>query len=54
MPTLFLDPPFDQVKYKDLLRRIFDSNAINEGGKIFLETNKHNDLQLNNLYSEYQ
>ena len=45
---IFLDPPFDQVKYKDLLRRIFDSNAINEGGKIFLEISKHNDLQLNN------
>jgi 16S rRNA (guanine966-N2)-methyltransferase len=43
---IFLDPPFDQVNYKFLIRTIFQSNVLNEGGKVFLETNKHAELEL--------
>ncbi|MDB2678213.1 RsmD family RNA methyltransferase, partial [Gammaproteobacteria bacterium] len=43
---IFLDPPFDQFDYKSLLRTIHRSNIINEGGKIFLETSKHAELEL--------
>ena len=44
---IFLDPPFDRVKYPDLFSKIYESNIINEGGKIFLETSKHTELKLN-------
>ena len=44
---IFLDPPFDKVKYSDLLSKIFKSNIINYGGKVFLEINKHTELKLN-------
>ena len=44
---IFLDPPFDKVKYSDLLSKIYESNIINDGGKVFLETNKHTDIKLN-------
>ena len=43
---IFLDPPFDQIDYKILIRTIFQSNVLNEGGKVFLETNKHTELEL--------
>ena len=43
---IFLDPPFDRIKYPDLLSKIYERNIINEGGKIFLETSKHTELKL--------
>ena len=43
---IFLDPPFDQIDYKILISTIFQSNVLNLGGKIILETNKHTDLEL--------
>ncbi|MBL6701319.1 MAG: 16S rRNA (guanine(966)-N(2))-methyltransferase RsmD [SAR86 cluster bacterium] len=43
---IFLDPPFNQFDYKSLLRAVHRSNIINEGGKIFLETSKHAELEL--------
>ena len=43
---IFLDPPFDQIDYKILIRTIFQSNILNKDGKVFLETNKHTDLEL--------
>ena len=43
---IFLDPPFDQIDYKVLIRTIYQSNVLNEGGKVFLETNKHTELEL--------
>ena len=43
---IFLDPPFDQIDYKILIRTIYQSNVLNEGGKVFLETNKHTELEL--------
>jgi len=45
---IFLDPPFDQIDYKILIKTIYQSNVLNEGGKVFLETNKHTELELNN------
>ena len=45
---IFLDPPFDQIEYKGLLRTIYQSNALKGDGKIFLESSKHTDLKLNN------
>ena len=44
--VIFLDPPFDQIDYKVLIRTIYQSNVLNEGGKVFLETNKHTELKL--------
>ena len=43
---IFLDPPFDQIDYKILIKRIYESNVLNEGGKVFLETSKHTELKL--------
>ena len=43
---IFLDPPFDQIDYKILIRAICQSNVLNEDGKMFLETNKHTALEL--------
>ena len=43
---IFLDPPFDQFDYKNLLREIYKSNIVNEGGKVFLETSKNTELEL--------
>ncbi len=43
---IFLDPPFDQIDYKILIKRIYQSNVLNEGGKVFLETSKHTELKL--------
>lgn len=43
---IFLDPPFDQIDYKILIKRIYESNVLNEGGKVFLETSKHTELEL--------
>ena len=45
---IFLDPPFDQIDYKILIKRIYESNVLNEGGKVFLETSKHTELELSN------
>ena len=45
---IFLDPPFDKIDYKILLKKIYQSNRINDNGKIFLETSKHTDLELSN------
>ena len=44
--VIFLDPPFDQIDYKVLIRTIYQSNVLNESGKVFLETNKHTELKL--------
>ena len=43
---IFLDPPFDQIDYKILIKRIYESNVLNKGGKVFLETSKHTELKL--------
>ena len=43
---IFLDPPFGRVKYPDLLSKIYESNIIKDGGKIFLEASKHTELKL--------
>jgi len=43
---IFLDPPFDQIDYKILIKRIYQSNVLNEGGKVFLETSRHAELEL--------
>ena len=45
---IFLDPPFDQIDYKILIKTIYQSNVLKDGGKVFLETNKHTELELNN------
>ena len=44
--VIFLDPPFDQIDDKVLIRTIYQSNVLNESGKVFLETNKHTELKL--------
>ena len=44
--VIFLDPPFEQIDYKVLIRTIYQSNVLNESGKVFLETNKHTELKL--------
>ena len=31
---------------RDRIRTIFQSNVLNEGGKVFLETNKHTEFEL--------
>ena len=50
---IFLDPPFDQLNYETLLRTIYGSNIMNDGGKVFLEASKHSDIefQSNSKYS---
>ena len=48
---IFLDPPFDQIDYKILIRTIYQSNVLNESGKVFLETNKHTELKLSTAQS---
>ena len=45
---IFLDPPFDLVDYKNLIRTIYQNNIINKGGKVFIETSKHTELELSN------
>ena len=45
---IFLDPPFDKIDYKILIKTIYQSNVLNEGGKVFLETSKHTKLELSN------
>ena len=45
---IFLDPPFDLVDYKNLIRTIYQNNMINKGGKVFIETSKHTELELSN------
>ncbi|MDB2599982.1 16S rRNA (guanine(966)-N(2))-methyltransferase RsmD [Gammaproteobacteria bacterium] len=44
--VIFLDPPFDQIDYKILIRTIYRSDVLNDGGKVFLEINKHSELEL--------
>mgnify|MGYP001231192814 FL=1 len=46
---IFLDPPFDQINYKMLIKAIYQNNVLNQGGKVILETNKHTELELNNV-----
>ena len=48
---IFLDPPFDQIDYKILIRTIYQSNVLNESGKVFLETNRHTELKLSTAQS---
>ena len=48
---IFLDPPFDQIDYKILIRTVYQSNVLNESGKVFLETNKHTELKLSTAQS---
>ena len=43
---IFLDPPFDLIDYKMLIRAIFQNNVLNEDGKIFLESSKHTSIEL--------
>ena len=43
---IFLDPPFDLIDYKMLIRAIFQNNVLNEDGKIFLESSRHTSLEL--------
>ena len=43
---IFLDPPFDLIDYKMLIREIFQNNVLNQDGKIFLESSKHTSLEL--------
>ncbi len=43
---IFLDPPFDQIKYENLLRAIDAGEMLSAEGKIFLESNKHTELEL--------
>ena len=43
---IFLDPPFDLIDYKMLIRAIFQNNVLNQDGKIFLESSKHTLLEL--------
>ena len=43
---VFLDPPFDLIDYKMLIRAIFQNNVLNEDGKIFLESSKHTSIEL--------
>ena len=43
---IFLDPPFDQIKYENLLRAVDSSEILNAEGKIFLESSKHTELEL--------
>ena len=45
---IFLDPPFDLIEYNGLLRTIYQNNALKAGGKIFLESSKHTDIEFNN------
>ena len=45
---IFLDPPFDQIDYKILIKTIYQSNVLNESGKVLLETSKHTELELSN------
>ena len=45
---IFLDPPFDQIDYKNLIKKIYQNNIINEGGKVIIETSKHTELELSN------
>ncbi len=45
---IFLDPPFNQMKYKSLLRTIYQNNTLKRDGKIFLESSKYTDIELNN------
>jgi len=42
---IFLDPPFDKIKYDGLLRTIKSSALLNEGGKIYLEMNKRTEFE---------
>ena len=32
-----------------LIKAIYQSNVLNQGGKVILETNKHTELELNNV-----
>ncbi len=34
---VFIDPPFDQIEYSNLLQKIFQNKSYSKGGKIFLE-----------------
>ena len=43
---IFLDPPFDLIDYRMLIRAIFQNNVLNQDGKIFLESSKHTSLEL--------
>ena len=43
---VFLDPPFDLIDYKMLIRAIFQNNVLNEDGKIFLESSRHTSIEL--------
>ena len=43
---IFLDPPFDQVKYLNLLATINNKDLLNENGKIYLEINKHTEVEV--------
>ena len=46
---IFLDPPFDQINYRMLIKAIYQSDVLNQGGKVILETNKHTELELNDV-----
>lgn len=43
---IFLDPPFDQVKYRNLLATINNKDLLNENGKIYLEISKHTEVEV--------
>ena len=45
---IFLDPPFDQIDYKNLIKKIYQNDIINQGGKVIIETSKHTELKLSN------
>ena len=45
---IFLDPPFNQIEYKSLLRTVYQNNTLKGDGKILLESSKHADIKLNN------
>ena len=48
---IFLDPPFDLIDYKMLIRAIFQNNVLNQDGKIFLESSKHTSLELSKTHN---
>ena len=45
---IFLDPPFDQIDYKNLIKKIYQNDIVNQGGKVIIETSKHTELKLSN------
>ena len=41
-----MDPPFDQVKYLNLLATINNKDLLKENGKIYLEISKHTEVEV--------